>query len=84
MQVAVHADHTILGGADCMALVDSQSLELIALAIREENWSVRIGGEVHSANNRSEAIDVMLNRAVEILPGTGYSTFIPTGLRELP
>lgn len=81
----VKTDHQIVPfGSDLMRLFDGTG-NIIVTATRTGNgWDVEATDAPGVSNRatRSEAITAMINKALEVLPGTGYSTLVPHGLTE--
>lgn len=77
-------------GTEKMTLSDFLTGEGIVQAERSGccgayKWLVKAEGvEDRSAEDRNDAIDLMIDAALEALPGTGYSTFVPHSVRQLP
>lgn len=86
MGFTVRTDHQIVGSRHLMALLDCSTFEQIVTATRtSEGWEVHADGTADVvAADRAEAIDAMINHALTVLPGDGYSTMVPRGLREMP
>lgn len=89
-QMSVQTDHQIVDFpiAHMMGLLDNASPgQPIVVATRGPGttWVIHADGiDDVIANTRAEAITAMIDHALTILPGTGYSTLVPHGLRELP
>ncbi|SKM18026.1 Uncharacterised protein [Mycobacteroides abscessus subsp. massiliense] len=94
MAYQVLTDHQIIGANELMVLMDSGTLEQIVVATRVSGWwTIHAEGiDDVQVDNRAEAVDKMIDHAYNALgpntndsyPGDGYSTMVPTGLRELP
>ena len=89
MQVRTH--HRIIAhGHDRMVLADCASDRAIVVADREGccgayTWTLKAeGADDVKVNARDHAIDAMIDVALLVSPGDGYSTFVPHGVRELP
>lgn len=86
----VQADHRIVAfGNDRMILFDAEDGNVIVECDREDDqhpWIVKPenGDPAASTASRTEAIQEMVNLALSILPGTGYSCIVPHGLSEMP
>ncbi len=85
----VRTDHQIVAfGADGMTLFqvsDGQPIVSAGRAAAAGPWTVHAEGVPDATcATRPEAIDQMIEHALAALPGTGYSTLVPHGLRELP
>ena len=83
----VQTDHQIVAfGADRMMLFNASEGEVLVDCNRADGvWiAVAEGAEDVTTDNRPDAIMAMVNQALEILPGTGYSCTVPHGLAEQP
>lgn len=83
----VQTDHHIVPvGGDQMTLFDPAAGQVIVTAERSNGtWVVKARGIKNAkADTRAEAITQMINHALTVLPGEGYSTLVPHGLAELP
>lgn len=83
----VETDHQILAvGGDKMTLFDPAAGKVHVTASRStDGWVIQAEG-LHdiTRGTREETIYAMTEHALALLPGTGYSTLVPTGLAELP
>ena len=83
----VQTDHQIVAfGADRMMLFDaSEGVVLVDCNRADGVWTaVAEGAADVTAENRPDAITAMVEQALAVLPGTGYSCTVPHGLAELP
>lgn len=81
----VQTDHQIIPcGPGRMVLADCPTGLAVVLAVRgDDAWTLKAEGTPDRlASTRDEAIDAMIDMALEILPGDGYSTLVPHGLRD--
>lgn len=92
MAFDVGTHHQIVAfGPDKMTLFDRADGAAIVNAERagpEGEWSVaavdKPDAGTESAATRPEAIQAMVDKALEVLPGDGYSCLVPHGLPEMP
>lgn len=87
MQLNVRTDHQIIPfDNDRMALFDNNSGSAIVTATREDGtWTISgAGAEDRTADNRADAIQALIDHALESQPDSGYSTLVPHGLADLP
>lgn len=84
----VQTDHRIVGfGADRMMLFDANEGVVIVDCNRLDGgpWTIHAEGiDDVTVETRPEAITAMVEQALAVLPGTGYSCTVPHGLAELP
>lgn len=91
------ADHKIaVYGMHKMVLTDWDGTRVVVMAVRHgDGWEVSSPGEpetVTQHGTRREAIEAMIDTALEVEPGEGFSTFEPHvaigddlfSLRDLP
>lgn len=84
---SVRTDHQIVAfGPDQMRLFANSDGATIVTATREgDEWTVTAEGVPDvTADNRPDAVNAMIEQALAALPGDGYSTLVPHGLKELP
>lgn len=83
----VQTDHQIAAfGVDEMQLLDNtDSGKTLVTAIRADDvWTISAEGvDDVTAVDRATAITKMTEQALAILPGTGYSTFLPRDVELL-
>ncbi|AID58845.1 hypothetical protein PBI_GAIA_25 [Mycobacterium phage Gaia] len=82
----IKTDHQIVEfGNDLMGLFDSNGTLITQGERTTTGWKVTaIGVSDVNVGNRSDAITAMINMALEVLPGEGYSCLVPRGLRAQP
>lgn len=85
----VQTDHRIVSfGEDRMMLFDAEAGAVIVdcnrAALGEPWTAVAEGAEDVTVATRVEAIQAMVDQALSILPGDGYSCTVPHGLAEMP
>lgn len=85
----VQTDHRIVSfGEDRMMLFDANEGVVIVDANRpnvESEWTIVTEGIPDvTAATRVLAIQAMVDQALTVLPGTGYSCTVPHGLMEMP
>ena len=85
----VRTDHRIVSfGDDRMMLFDANEGVVIVDANRPglgQPWTIVTEGIPDvTAESRVLAIQAMVDQALTVLPGTGYSCTVPHGLTEMP
>ena len=85
----VQTDHRIVAfGADRMMLFDANEGQVLVDANRpdvESDWTIVTDGIPDIVvSGRPAAIQAMVEQALAVLPGTGYSCTVPHGLADLP
>lgn len=91
----VQTDHQIVSfGADLMTLFDNVSGNGLVIAQRPDSnspWTIHADGtaDVQVSNGdtpqpRNPVLQAMVDHALAVSPGTGYSTLVPLGLAETP
>lgn len=83
----VKTDHQIAPfGSDLMRLFDGDGNVIVTATRSGNGWDVEATDApgVGSRATRGEAITAMIDKALEVLPGSGYSTLVPHGLTETP
>lgn len=92
----VQTDHQIVSfGADLMTLFDNAAGTGLVVAQRPDAstpWTVHADGvadvQVSNAADgtppRAPVIQAMVNQALAVSKGTGYSTLVPNGIAEMP
>lgn len=89
MAVNVTTDHQVFPfGDNTMALFDSATGAQLVSATRENigaPWTIRAeGADDVTTLVRAEAITALIDHALSVLPGSGYTCLVPTGLGDLP
>lgn len=85
----VQTDHQIVAfGDDKMVLFNSTDGQVLVTAERPavgQPWTISATGATDAtAADRPAAVTAMCDQALSILPGTGYSTMVPSTLVDLP
>lgn len=85
----VQTDHRIVAfGDDRMMLFDANEGVVIVDCTRpdpQSDWTIIVDGlENVTVSTRQQAIQAMIDQALESLPGSGYSCIVPHGLAEMP
>lgn len=83
----VRTDHKIVAfDTELMQLFNCADGVVIVTATRADGvWTVHADGvDDVTAPDRPAAITAMTEQALAALPGTGYSTTVPTDLADLP
>lgn len=81
----VKTDHQVVAfGADLMGLFDGEGTLIVQAARVEGGWQVTAEGVDVLVENRKSAITGLTEVALQVLPGSGYSTLVPRGLEDLP
>lgn len=83
----VKTDHQIVAfGTAQMALFDNAGGDPIVTATREgAKWAIHAeGAKDVKAASRSDAVTALIEHALKVLPGEGYSTLVPHGLLDMP
>lgn len=79
--LTVRTDHHIAApDVDTMVLADRQGNEIVTCTREADHWVI---GE-DTFPDRHAAITGMVARALETLPGDGYSCLVPEGLGDMP
>jgi len=84
--VRIKTDHQIVVfGNDLMGLFDTDGVLITQGSRTATGWKVTAEGAADvDTETRSDAITAMINMALEVLPGDGYSCLVPHGLRDQP
>ncbi|ASZ73798.1 minor tail protein [Mycobacterium phage RitaG] len=82
----IKTDHQIVAfGSDLMGLFDTDGVLITQGARTATGWKVTAEGAADvDTETRSDAITAMIEMALEVLPGDGYSCLVPHGLRDQP
>ncbi|AAN12686.1 hypothetical protein SEA_FLATHEAD_23 [Mycobacterium phage Flathead] len=82
----IKTDHQIVAfGNDMMGLFDRDGTLIVQAARVVGGWEVTAEGRPPATVlDRSSAITEMINTALAVLPGDGYSCLVPRGLRAQP
>lgn len=82
----VKTDHQVVAfGANLMGLFDLEGNLIVQAARTETGWLVTAAGAADtSVADRAAAIDALIETALAVLPGAGYSCLVPRGLADLP
>lgn len=82
----VRTDHQIVPfGADLMRLYDRDGAVVVTAERTSGTWTIHADTvDDVTADDRGAAVTAMTEQALAVLPGDGYSTFVPQGLLEQP
>lgn len=81
----VKTDHQVVPfGNDLMGLFDNDGTLLVQAARVEGGWRVTAEGVDRTVADRTAAVTELTQVVLEILPGEGFSTFVPRSINELP
>lgn len=85
----VKTDHQIVAfGENLMRLFDRDGTELVTATRTDDEWTIHAEGlDDTTATSRAEAVTAMTEHALAAHPregGQGYSTFVPSGLLDMP
>lgn len=83
----IKTDHQIVTfGNNMMMLFNADDGAVLVTADRAgDTWTIKAAGSSDAtATGREAAVTAMTERALAILPGTGYSTLVPHSLWDLP
>ncbi|UCR74399.1 minor tail protein [Mycobacterium phage Ritam007] len=86
----IKTDHQIVAfgndqGEDLMGLFDMHDTMIVQASRTETGWKVTAdGADPVDVESRGEAINAMIEMALEVLPGDGYSCLVPHGLQDQP
>lgn len=82
----VKTNHQIVGfGTELMGLFDNEGILLVSATRSGGVWTVTAeGADPVTTTDRGEAITALIDTALTILPGTGYSCQVPHTVANLP
>jgi len=76
----IRTDHRIAVVAGELRLVDTVTREVIVTAHKAgDDWEVT-AGEHSTVASPAQAVQAMVDMALQVLPGPGYSTWVPHNL----
>lgn len=81
----VKTDHQVVAfGTELMGLFDTDGTLVVQAARVESGWRVTATGVDEMVADRPSAITKLVDTALTLLPGLGYSCLVPRGLAEMP
>lgn len=82
----VKTDHQIVPfGDDVMGLFTSAGELLVTATRGETGWEITAeGADTTTVESRTAAVTALVDTALAVLPGDGYSCLVPRGLTDLP
>lgn len=82
----VRTDHQIVPfGDNLMGLFDANGTLIVSATRTETGWEITAdGADPVSVESRAAAVTALIDTALSVLPGDGYSCLVPRGLTDQP